>query len=278
MAVGARVGAIVVAAGAGTRMGVDKMFINLGGKPLIAYAVDALQASRYVHEIVLVLSEANLERGSSLARDFAWTKLTSVCAGGARRQDSVQNGLAGLEGCEWVIIHDGARPFLEDRLIEEGLAEAEAIGAAVPAVPVKDTIKVVDQRGLVRSTPSRVDMWAAQTPQVFRYELIVEAYRNVTQEVTDDAQAVELMGHPVKVFLGSYENLKVTTPEDVEVAEGILRRRARGAKPRRHGPRRTPVLRRGTEGRRGDVTTEHTEGTERYGGDATTEARRGAGV
>lgn len=223
--IGNRTGAIIAAAGGSLRMGFDKLRANLGGIPVLARAITAFEACPEVHEIVLVMSIANLEWGRSLVTNFGWTKVTSVCLGGARRQESVLRGLEQLPDCRWVLIHDGARPFVDGDMITRGLKEAAQVGAAVAAVPVKDTIKVVDEKNFVISTPDRASLWAAQTPEVFRGDLILEAFRGLTAEVTDDAQVLELAGKPVKVFPGSYDNIKITTPEDLVVAEAILGRR-----------------------------------------------------
>jgi 2-C-methyl-D-erythritol 4-phosphate cytidylyltransferase len=224
---GDRIGVVVVAAGSSSRMGgVDKIFAPVLGAPLITHALDALEAFPPVSEIVLVLDEGSQEQGDSLVRERAYRKVSRTCAGGPRRQDSVRRGLESLTPCEWVIVHDGARPCLDRRMLWRGLKAARKSGASAAGVPVKDTIKVVSPRRLVADTPPRARLWAAQTPQVFRYDLLLEAHRNCARTVTDDAAMVEGMGHPVRMFLGSYENLKVTTPEDLAVAEAFLRSRA----------------------------------------------------
>jgi 2-C-methyl-D-erythritol 4-phosphate cytidylyltransferase len=146
----------------------------------------------------------------------------------AKRQDSVKEGLRRLIDCEWVVIHDGARPCISADLIERGLKIARESGAAIAGVPVKDTIKIVSRRGFVQQTPTRQSLWAAQTPQIFRYDLIAEAYRQADDEVTDDAALVEKLGHRVEVYMGSYHNIKVTTPEDLAVAEVFLQKKGAG--------------------------------------------------
>ena len=218
-----RVGAVVVAAGNSTRMkGVDKVFTAVLGVPLVAYSLDQLESSPSVSEIVLVLSPASLDRGRDLLRIRGYQKVSHVCAGGERRQDSVRSGLEKLTNCRWVIIHDGARPCLDQGILQRGLAAVEECGAAVAGVPVKDTIKLVSPQGRITDTPDRDRLWAAQTPQLFEYDLLWDAHQRCTQPVTDDAAMVESLGHPVQMFLGSYENLKVTTPEDLAVAETFL--------------------------------------------------------
>jgi len=221
-----KVGAVIAAAGQGQRMdGVDKIFAELGGRPLLAMVLDTFQECLFVDEIVLVLGEENLERGRGLVGSSRWSKVTTICQGGKRRQDSVKNGLQRLRDCGWVVIHDGARPLVAPDLIERGLAEARASGAAVAAVPVKDTIKRVSQDGFVCETPERDTLWAIQTPQVFLFDLIFQAHEEITEDVSDDATMVERLGHMVRIYRGSYENIKVTTPEDLALAEVILRRK-----------------------------------------------------
>jgi 2-C-methyl-D-erythritol 4-phosphate cytidylyltransferase len=224
---GARIGVVVVAAGSSSRMGgVDKTFVPVLGAPLIAYALDVFEAFAPVAEIALVLDEASLERGDDLVRRRGYRKVSRICAGGPRRQDSVRNGLESLTPCDWVIIHDGARPCLDRRMLRRGLEAARKSGASAAGMPVKDTIKVVSPRSLVVDTPPRARLWAAQTPQVFCYDLLWEAHARCAVTVTDDAALVERLGHPVRMFRGSYENLKVTTPEDLAVVEAFLRFRA----------------------------------------------------
>ena len=222
-----RVAAIVVAAGVSRRMGgVDKVFAEVAGKPLLAHSVQVLEDTPEVDSIVLVLASENVERGRGLAAAQRWSKVRKVCAGGARRQDSVRKGLAAAKGAEWLIIQDGARPCVDAAMVRRGLDAAKETGAAIAAVQMKDTIKVVDQKMDVVDTPSRDMLWAVQTPQVFRAALLQQAHETVAEDVTDDASMVERIGGKVKVFPGSYENIKVTTPEDLAVVEATLRRRA----------------------------------------------------
>lgn len=213
-------GAIIVAAGSSQRMeGVDKIMAHLGDKPVLAWSIEALQRSPQVQQIVLVNSEKNLEPVRCMVLDQKWSKVAEVCLGGKRRQDSVAAGLKLLDQCEWIIIHDGARPFLTEELIQRGLEAARETGAAAAAVPVTDTIKLADDKQSVIKTLPRSDLWAVQTPQIFRREIIVEAYRKTSAEVTDDTSLVEMMGHPVKLYMGSYDNIKITTLRDLAIAE-----------------------------------------------------------
>ncbi len=224
----ASVGAIVVAAGVSRRMeGIDKVFATLGGKPLIAHSLDALHASDRVDSVVVVLSNANIDRASRLVAERRYDKVTSICLGGRRRQDSVRKGLDSLPDAEWIVVHDGARPLVDSGLIERGLTEALLIGVAVAAVPVKDTIKAANADMVVTQTLGRDTLWSVQTPQVFRRDILLEAHETVTDDVTDDASMVERVGGKVRLFMGSYENIKVTTSEDLPVAEALFTRRAR---------------------------------------------------
>ncbi len=214
--------AVIVAAGKSQRMGgADKVLALLGDKPVLARVIDVFQGCASIQQIVVVLSEPNLKTGRQLVAEQGWSKV-SVCPGGNRRQDSVMAGLKQLKKCGWVVIHDGARPLVTEGLIEQGLETARETGAAAAAVPVIDTIKVAGDDRLVRETPPRRNLWAVQTPQVFRFDIIAEAYRQVTDEVTDDATLVERLGHKVKLYMGSYDNIKVTTPDDLALAEWLL--------------------------------------------------------
>ncbi|MFH0768000.1 MAG: 2-C-methyl-D-erythritol 4-phosphate cytidylyltransferase [Chloroflexota bacterium] len=215
-----KVGAVIVAAGSSQRMGgVDKIFALLGGEPVLARVVDVFQGCDSIHQIVVVLSKQNLKAGRRLVTEHEWSKVTDICAGGSRRQDSVVAGLSRLKHCDWVIIHDGARPLVTADLIERGLEAAIETGAAVAAVPVTDTIKVAGDDWFVQGTPPRHNLWAVQTPQVFRFDIISEAYRQAKNEVTDDAALVEQLDCRVKIYMGSYANIKVTTPDDLALAE-----------------------------------------------------------
>ena len=223
---GCSVGAVVVAAGRSARMnGVDKIFTPVLGRPLLSFSLDQLEAFPPVTEIALVLDSGSMPQGRDFIEAASYRKVKHVCPGGERRQDSVRSGLDSLTPCDWVIVHDGARPCLDLSMLERGLAAAQEAGASVAGVPVKDTIKVISSQGTVLDTPNRRSLWAAQTPQVFRYDLLLDAHWRCTKDVTDDAMMLESLGHPVKMFMGSYENLKVTTPEDLILAEAFLRPR-----------------------------------------------------
>jgi 2-C-methyl-D-erythritol 4-phosphate cytidylyltransferase len=217
------VGAIIAAAGRSERMGGrDKLFAVVGGKPLLAHTLIAFDVCRGVDRVVLVLSPENIERGRELVSEAGFGKVAAVCQGGERRQDSVCNGLEALASCQWVVVHDGARPLVTAGLIERGLEAAKETGAAIAALPIADTVKEVEPPGLIGRTLSRSQLWAAQTPQVFRYDILREAHQRAQGEVTDDAALVEKAGYRVKVFEGSSRNIKVTTAADLAIVEALL--------------------------------------------------------
>jgi len=223
---GQRVGVVVVAAGSSRRMGgTDKTFAPILGTPLVLLCLNQFETWAPVSEIVLVLAADSLEKGRRLIAQQGYRKVSQICAGGERRQDSVRVGLDTLKPCDLVVVHDGARPGPDQALLQRGLKAARECEAVVAGVPIKDTIKVVSSEGTVVDTPPRDTLWAAQTPQIFRYDLLMEAHRQCTANFTDDAAMVESLGHHVQMFLGSYENLKVTTPEDIAVVEAVLKAR-----------------------------------------------------
>ena len=217
--------AVIVAAGGSSRMGgIDKTFAPLLGAPLIAHTVERFESHPAIDQIALVLPADAIPRGEELAAARHWRKVTRICPGGARRQDSVYNGLLTLSPCHLALIHDGARPCLTAAIIDRGLQAAAQHGAAVAGMPVKDTIKQVSPDDLlIQNTPPRAQLWAAQTPQIFPYQLLLQAHQQCPNDVTDDAVMLETLGHPVKMFQGSYENIKVTTPNDLAIAETYLR-------------------------------------------------------
>jgi len=220
-----KTGVVIVGAGSSQRMGRDKVFISLAGKPLLAWSVDFCQTCKLVDQIAIVLNEAKLDLGRKLAAERSWSKVLEICAGGKRRQDSVRQGLNELEDCDWIIIHDSARPFLTTDLIRDGLEAAQATGAAVAAVPIKDTVKLCSSDMMVSKTLNRQELWAVQTPQVFRFDIIAEAHEQIKEDVTDDASMVEHLGRKVKLYMGSYNNIKITTSEDLALAELIAGKR-----------------------------------------------------
>ncbi|MCS6802973.1 MAG: 2-C-methyl-D-erythritol 4-phosphate cytidylyltransferase [Chloroflexota bacterium] len=212
--------AVIVGAGSGRRFGGDKVFAELAGRPVLAHAVAAFEESPEVDGIVLVLREEKVGRAWALAAEYGWTKLRAVTVGGARRQDSVLAGVRAAQA-EWVLIHDAARPLVTPEVVARGLEAARATGAAIAALPVRDTLKRVENDQII-ATVDRARLWAAQTPQIFRSALLERALETES-DVTDDAAAVEALGVPVRVFLGSERNFKVTTAADLALAEAILR-------------------------------------------------------
>jgi len=203
--------------------GIDKLFAPLAGKPLLAWTVDAFENCPAIDRIILVMSPQNMEKARTMAAERGWSKLNGICAGGARRQDSVAAGLEMIDDCAYVIVHDGARPLVTCSLIEKGLEAAEETGSAAAAVPVTDTIKMAMEDMIVQGTPPRKSLWAVQTPQVFRSDIIKGAYRSVKHEATDDASLVERTGNRVKLYMGAYDNIKITTPQDLEIADILVK-------------------------------------------------------
>ncbi len=202
--------------------GADKLFSLVAGRPLLAHAVAAFESCEEIDRYVLVTSEANLGRGQALVAEEGFAKVATVCTGGPRRQDSVKCGLAALGSCDLVAVHDGGRPLVRPGLISRGLEAARESAAAVPVVPLADTIKEIDETGTITRTLDRSRLVAVQTPQVFRYDLLVRAHDEVSDDVTDDAAMVEALGHAVATFAGSSRNVKITTAEDLMLAEPYL--------------------------------------------------------
>ena len=218
---------VIVAAGASRRMGRDKLWLPIGHRPVLARTIDAFQSSSIIDRIVIVTSQEKRSEVTDLCSHQAWSKVRAVVVGGARRQDSVREGLdelaTGDPPCPWVMIHDGARPFVTETIIKAGLQTAIEHKAAVAAVPVKDTIKqVVD--GIILATPDRSQLWNIQTPQVFAFDLIHQAHHSPLAEVeaTDDAILMERLGYHVAIFPGSYTNIKITTQDDLLIANALL--------------------------------------------------------
>ena len=223
--------AVVLAGGSGKRMGtkVHKQYLMLKGYPVLYYSLKAFQDSAWIDEIVLVSGAGEEEYcQKEIVEKYSFSKVRKIVAGGAERYNSVWNGLQQItEKDGFVYIHDGARPFVDDAMIERAYHCVEETKACVAGMPVKDTIKVVDEKNYVKGTPERKTLWLVQTPQVFDVHLIKEAYQKLIDEkienATDDAMVVEqMMDHAVKLYSGAYENIKITTPEDLLVAETFL--------------------------------------------------------
>lgn len=226
---GAKCAAVIVAAGKASRMkGTDKIMADLCGEPLILHTLRAFEQSQDIQEIILVTREDLQDPLSQLCVEKKITKLKKICKGGESRAESVQNGLDQVsKDCGFVAIHDGARPLVTGTVIHDAVRKAAKFGAAAPGVPVKDTVKVV-RGGIIESTPDRSSLYAIQTPQVFDikvYRAALEQAIGGKKNLTDDCSAAELYGMNVVVTPGSDENLKVTTPTDLILAEAILKAR-----------------------------------------------------
>lgn len=217
--------AIIVAAGRGTRMGlgVNKVLIPIEDRPVLSVTLEGFSKSVWVDEIILVISPEDEPAIAELVKGLSRVRLVY---GGTTRQESVRNGLHAVSGhADIVLIHDAARPFVDEAMIKRGIEAALAYGAACAGMPVKDTIKRVDSRGLIAETPERSSLWSAQTPQVFKKDIILKAHEWAYEQHisgTDDAMLVEAMGMPVVMFEGSYRNIKITSYEDMRIARALL--------------------------------------------------------
>jgi 2-C-methyl-D-erythritol 4-phosphate cytidylyltransferase len=224
-----QVQAIIPAAGAGLQQGESsaRVLMPVGGRLLIRRTLEAFDRCPEITGITLLISQRNLLEVTRELESDGWRKAIDILLGGARRQDSVRLGLESLrrDPPDFVIVHDGARPLVSDDLIHAGLEAARQHGAATAAIPVHHTYKHVDSAGFVHGTVERSDLMLVQTPQVFRYDWLMEAHEKAVRDgivVEDDAELIEKLGKPVKVFAGSARNLKVTTPEDVLMVEALL--------------------------------------------------------
>lgn len=222
-------GVVIVAAGTGSRMkkDINKQFIKLKNKEIVAHTIEKFYNSENIDDIVVVIREDEEEYfNKNIKEKYGFTNI-KVAHGGNERQDSVFNGIKMLKKeCDVVLIHDGARPFVTDDIIKRSINKANEHNAIVVGVKVKDTIKVVSDNGNIVDTPNRSYLWAVQTPQVFKYDIITKAYEdayNNNYYGTDDAMLVERIGYNVKIIEGSYNNIKITTQEDLEFGEQILK-------------------------------------------------------
>ncbi len=226
-----KVSAVIAAGGIGKRMHIqeNKLFIELLGRPVLSLTVSVFESTELIDEIVLVVPPDEMDRTLSLVKKAGFKKIKNVVSGGQMRQDSVYNGLQAIShDSDIVLIHDGARPFVTKEMIVRAVNEIKTCSAVIVAMPVKDTIKTVGEDGFVMNTLDRELLWQVQTPQVFKKDLIIEAHeraKKVSLQATDDSRLVERLGEKVKVIRGSYENIKITTPEDIKIAEEILRSR-----------------------------------------------------
>lgn len=223
------VSAVIPSAGAGKRMGQPKSFIEVLGKPLIYYTIIPFEKSEYIEEIILVAGRDELNEARKLAEKYKFKKIKAVIEGGIKRQDSVNNGLKAVsEGCEYILVHDGARPLVSVDIIAGAVSEVKKYHSVAVGVPSKDTVKEITDDGMVKDTLDRNIIWLIQTPQIFSRDIILEAYKRAVKigyKATDDAKLVERMGQEVRLVKGSYENIKVTAPEDLAFVEAILKKR-----------------------------------------------------
>lgn len=222
-------GVVIVAAGTGSRMnmGINKQFIKLEDKEIIAYTIEKFYNNDNIEDIVVVVKEEESEFVKEEIVNKYNFKNIKIAYGGKERQDSVYNGLKMLdEKCNIVLIHDGARPFVSEQIINKSIEEAKEHKAIVVGVPVKDTIKVIDNDKNIVDTPNRSVLWAVQTPQTFDYKILINSYEDAFESGfygTDDAMLVERNGYKVKMIEGSYNNIKITTQEDLNIGSQILK-------------------------------------------------------
>lgn len=227
--------AIVLAAGSGKRMGtaVKKQYLNVGGHPVLFYSLQTFQKSKYIDEIIIVTSPEDISTVKDEYMTGQFSKISNVVAGGKERYNSVYCGLKAISECDYVFIHDGARPFVDEEMLERCFECVKKEKACVAGVLSKDTVKLADENGYGATTPDRSRVWIIQTPQCFEYKLIYEAYSKLDDaeqrdmlsciNITDDAMVCEyFLGIKVKLIEGSYNNIKITTPVDLPMAEAIL--------------------------------------------------------
>lgn len=225
-----KVGVVIPAAGKGKRMGggCSKQFLMLNDKPIIVHTLDCFQSYEEIDCIVIVADTSDINKLEDLVNKHNLTKVREVVAGGLERQDSVWNGIKSLRSQkpDFVLIHDAVRPFITHRLISSIVEAVNESSAAVAAVRLKDTVKISIDGIFISETPDRESLWLAQTPQAFDYILIYRAFEKAYQENfygTDDASLVERIGVKIRLVEGSYRNIKITTPEDLDVAQSLVR-------------------------------------------------------
>jgi 2-C-methyl-D-erythritol 4-phosphate cytidylyltransferase len=226
--------ALIAAAGKGKRMNarISKPFIPIFGKPILAYTIEKFEKCKLIDKIYLTVNSEEKELCSrNIIIKYNFSKVQELVDGGETRQDSVYNGLKALDkDTDIVVIHDGARPLIEETIIQDSIEKAQKAqkyGAAIAAIPIKDTVKKSENNFFINKTLNREEIWRAQTPQTFKYDLILPAYRQAYKEkylTTDDAAIVERYGHKVKLIIGLEENIKITTPFDIIVAENFLKK------------------------------------------------------
>lgn len=219
---------IILAGGKGKRMGaeISKQFILIKDKPVLYYTLNRFIHSKNIDKIVLVLPKEEIEYCINEVLKKYSLVVDAIVEGGEERQDSVYNALQQVNDSEIILIHDAARPFVSDEIIDNGIMFAKKYGAAAPGVIPKDTIKVRDEESFSKNTPNRSDLFAIQTPQVFKRDIIVESHKKVKEnniKVTDDTMVVEKYGNRVYLYQGDYKNIKITTPEDLIIAEYLAK-------------------------------------------------------
>ncbi len=223
--------AIVLAAGKGKRMHskIQKQFLEIQGYPVLYYSLHCFQESPLIQDIILVTGEEMISYcEQEIVKKYGFSKVRKVTAGGKERYDSVYAGLLCCQDTDYVYIHDGARPFITEEMVQRGYEAVKRTNACVMGMPSKDTVKLADSSGYIKETPDRKIVWNIQTPQIFSYDLIRGAYESIRKKdmtgVTDDAMVVEQeTGTKILLVEGSYQNIKITTPEDLAIAEAFLR-------------------------------------------------------
>lgn len=223
--------ALIAAAGKGKRMNtrISKPFIPIFGNPILAYTIEKFEKCKLIDKVYLTVNSEEKELCSrNVIIKYNFSKVQELVDGGETRQDSVYNGLKALDkDTDIVVIHDGARPLIEETLIRDSIEKAQKYGAAIAAIPIKDTVKKSENNFFINKTLNREEIWRAQTPQTFKYDLILPAYHKAYKDkylATDDAAILERYGHKVKLIIGSEENIKITTPFDIIVAENFLKK------------------------------------------------------
>lgn len=222
--------AIIMAAGRGSRMGesINKQYLKIKEHPILYYTLKAFSQCDCIDEIIVVVAEGEMDYcREEIINKYNFLKVVNIVVGGMERKHSVLNGLKAVSNCDIVLIHDGARPFINEAIIRNAVLYANLYGATACGVKPKDTIKIVDDYGFSLQTPDREKLFCVQTPQAFKYDLILKCHMKIHNEdtmITDDTMVVEKYGNKVYLYEGSYDNIKITTPEDLELGKQILER------------------------------------------------------
>jgi len=218
--------AIIVGAGKGKRIGLkDKAFLMLDKKPVLVHSILPFENSDLIDDIILVVSENRIDSAKDIINEYGLKKAKKIIAGGKERQDSVYNALKSIETADYVLVHDAARPLVTGKLIENVLKAAKKFQSAIPSIPLKDTVK--QGRDFIEKTMERDKLWLVQTPQAFKYEILKEAYESAMKNnfySTDDAALVEKLSYRIKIVDGSFDNIKITVPVDLIIAETLLKK------------------------------------------------------